>query len=525
MDIDKEALGVISRSMDDFGYFCEKVLGYRESVEYGYYDLTQEHRELCRFMSGPGMSKMVLMPRYSFKSAIVTCGYTMWELIRNPNLRILIYSDSAGKASGFLQDIKNHIMGQAPNSEFRKYFPRWETDPHSGKWNDSEILIRAREIALREPTVDTGGIDTSKVGKHFDLIFFDDIVSDLNVTTKDQMDKVHNCYKKALSLLKPGGKIVVCGTRWHHGDCYGRIIAENRDKSNFKVFIRDAEEKRGGRLIFSSIGLTREFLDYQRKEQGSYLYSCLYRLNPVDDETALFKESGFRFYKPAGLDKNRFYITGTCDPAGEGEDFTAVTVVGTDCHRRMYLLDAVCQHMNPDQIVSQVIRLNYKWGFDRFSCEKNFFQGMLQKEFRRQEEDHRKNANYKPFSFHEDIISTSKARNFNRVLSLQPYHERGDLFFPNHSENPSLNTLNSVYAELAHQMLQFTIDGSKSPHDDLLISLSQHIGIIAQGKSSADKEPPVTSAAWFEREYIKKFDELNRHRPLRHREFLTPAFN
>src|SRR3990167_9922765 len=128
---------------------------------------------------------------------------------------------------------------------------------HKGKWNESQIVISKRTSAFVESSVDTSGIESSKVGLHFDRIFFDDIVSDLNVTTKAQMDKVYDCYKKSLSLLKPGGDIILCGTRWAHGDAYGRIINEN--KGNFSIFIKNDLEDNGKEYPFSDAGLTREF--------------------------------------------------------------------------------------------------------------------------------------------------------------------------------------------------------------------------------------------------------------------------
>jgi len=225
--IDKELLDTHYNSLHNFIFFCEEVLGYKECEEYkDYKNLTEDHKELCRILqSETFQSKMILMPRFSFKSGIVTVGYSLWRLIRDPNLRILIYSDSVQKAQGFLQGIKNHVEGKAPNSKFRDYFPRWETDAHKGKWNESQIVLRTRKVSHKEPNVDTGGIESSKIGMHYDLIIFDDIVSDQNTTTKMQMDKIHDCYKKSLSLLKPGGDVVMVGTRWHFGDPYGRIIS------------------------------------------------------------------------------------------------------------------------------------------------------------------------------------------------------------------------------------------------------------------------------------------------------------
>lgn len=504
-------------------YFCNNVLGYRADPSIKYYDLVSTHKELCDFLDEPGLAKLILMPRESLKSQIITVGVSLRKLVRDPNYRILIYSDSATKAQGFLDGIKSHIEGKAANSDFRSMYPTWETDPHrGGEYNSSRITIRTRKHQQKEPSIDTGGIESSKVGMHYDLIIFDDIVSDLNVTTKEQMDKVYDCYKKSLSLLKRGGEIIIVGTRWHFGDAYGRILAENKDTGEFKTFVKSARDVGSdGKLIFEDIGMTEQWLDEQRRKQGSYIFSCLYQNSPVDDETALFRVSDFCFYQPeVGFHKNMF-ITGTCDPAGEGEDYTAITVCGHDKDKNIFILDAVNKHLKPNEIVDTIIKLNYKWGFNRFAVEKNFFKGMLERDFKLAEKEHLSNENYKRFSFNEDIVASRGQRNFNRVLSLQPYHERGQIYFP----GSTFDNLRGVFSDLAHQLIQFTVDGSKSTHDDLLMSLAFHIEISKRGGEAVSARIPERSPAWIERDMVDSHNELQRRLPRHRREFYQTSLS
>lgn len=722
----------------------------------GYVGLVEAQEDLIRFMESDDDKKLVLMPRFSYKSTIVTVSWSLWQLVRDTNLRVLIYSDSSTKAGGFWQDIRNHIEGNGEGSRFREYYGKWDSDPKSGKWNDSCGVISVREKAWKEPTVDTGGIETSKVGMHYDLIIFDDIVSDLNTTTKAQMDKVYDCYKKSLSLLKPGGKIVVVGTRWHFGDAYGRMIADG----GFKVFHVDAEkDKKYGEYPFMDVGLTPVFLSEQRRVMGSYLFSCnpaeapilmedwttknicdvkegefvigwelgegntkrkilkskvlkvqsrnahvvkvylesgkiircthdhqwftnrndishapylpakvgrplfqvydhylpevpdallrdaawlggifdgeghcskgsiylaqckdhnpevhkrigevlnrlgfdnktcgrghywinggraeklrfikwckpvkafkiisslyyhnswliekedkvidikydkedkvyalqtetgnyvawgfaskncLYNNNPVDDETAVFKHKDFKFYKyTRGMEKN-LYITCTIDPAGEGEDFTGITVVGTDENERMYLLDAVNEHLQPNLIVERVKRLNYKWNINKLGVETNFFRGMLEKEIDKMAEEERSNPNWKPFSREVFLAGAKKGEGkHTRILALQPFHERGDLLFP----GDSVEGLSGAFSELAYQMIQFP----KGQHDDVLDSLAWHVGIIRRGKKTVrTEEVPETSAAGIEKKDIDEMIRMNRRLPLKYRNRIRYSFN
>jgi predicted phage terminase large subunit-like protein len=478
----------------------------------GHNDLNRVHFDLCSFLEAKSPFKLVLMPRYSFKSSVCTVGLSLYKLASNPNYRILIYSDASTKAQGFLTSIKNHIEGKVDNSSFGLLYD-WASNGRETKWNESQIVIKGRTSHYPEPSVDTGGQETSKVGMHYDLIIFDDIVSDKNVTTKDQMDKTVECYQRALSLLKPGGEVLIVGTRWHFGDLYGRIIAENAEKQVFSIFVVDGvRDEKYGEYCFSDCGLSKTFLDEQRKNQGEYTFSCLYRQNPVDSDTAVFKTNLFSFY--GDIKSDDLYITCACDPAGEGEDFTAITVVGTDNNLDMHILDIVNKHLQPSEIISEIIRLHYKYTFKMFGLEMNFYRGMLRLELDRRIDEERKiNENFKLFGMHEFNATSRRGEGkHNRILGLQPYHERGALKFP----GKRVELLEGDFSTLAFQMIQFP----HSAHDDILDSLAYHLPLIRRGGVVKKNDIPYRSPAWFERKMWEEEIEKNNSLPKRFRRII-----
>lgn len=835
-----------SRCMEDYHFFAQMVLGH--------VDMNDEHLDLCRFLEKDGKFKLVLMPRYTFKSCVVTQGMSLWYLLRDPNERILIYSDSATKAQGFLLGIKNHIEGKTERSRFREFFSGWETTPYTGKWNDNQIVVSVRTAASIEPSIDTGGIETSKIGMHYSRIFFDDIVSDLNVTTKAQMDKVHECYKKSLSLLKPGGSVILTGclvsgsrvlmedgshkrieevkvgervisydnwkqrveiveamipqglakvyelktdngtieatsnhpfmtsknkfvrledlkvgdsivlsglvernnnemklteedcwglgfmfgdgwithhpnnkgsmrwvtcfakgiyektnqrmlnyfedsfdtnpkltdfgyyrtevakagrhfetlgligkaktkriseyvynlplnlrhsfingfiaadghitakynqcrieicnkdliidlkhlceisgykvsniyhrrriskpphsreefisdsyqisfrnepkifkdfrteriksikyigvkevfdltisnthnfvsegmvvhnTRWHFGDCYGRIIEENKEKKIFDILIKKAEDE--DNLYFDNIGpdsLTREFLDRQKSEQGTYIFSCLYNQNPVSDEAALFKHDDFEFYGSLKESENpqrdglydNLYITGTLDPAGEGEDFTAGTVCGTDAKNRIYVLDLLNKrNCTPTEMIEWIFRMNRRYKFQKFGVETIFFRGMFERHLNeRIREEVARDVNFKNFGVEKFLTRWRHGEGKKvRIEGLQPYHERGDILFP----GTSVESLRGSFGDLAYQMMQTTRDHMPEPND-LLDALSWQIEIVQKGGIPEQAGPPVNSPAWLEEKWIEDHNRMQRRLPSKMRRVYEPS--
>lgn len=506
--LSKDAPTKIPVYMADFHYFCKECLGYT--------DMNEEHLKLCRFLQfDEHRFKMVLMPRYSFKSCVATIGYALWLLVRNPNERILIYSDAATKAKGFLLGIKNHIEGMSETSKFSKYFVNWMTDRLIGKWNDSQIVIRPRTGTFVEPSVDTAGIDTSRVGMHYDTIIYDDIVTDQNVTTKELMDKTYECYTKSLSLLKPNGRVLMVGTRWSQGDAYGRLIEE--DKGEWGFFIRQARTDEG-KYPFESIGLSEPFITDQLKRQGSYIWSCIYQNQPCDPTTAIFLEKDFNFYGDL-FNTDNLYITCTVDPAGEGDDYTGITVVGTDSNMRMYVLDAINRAMKPAGIINEIVRLSYAWKFRILGIETNTFNGMLERDLQLALEVERSNPKFVPFSLELFRATCKKGEGKHaRILSLQPFHERGDLLFP----KKGLHELGGGFKDLSGQMLQYT-HAHRPRYDDVLDSLAYHTQLIRRGYGEKEEQLPEMCIANVIEESRVRFNESQRRIPRMFRKY-QPSF-
>ena len=513
----------IVRYKRDFAGFCRNILGYDRMLP--------DHDQLCQWMqTTQDKPKLILMPRGAYKSSLATIGYALWKLLNNPNLKILIYSDTTEKAERFLLSIKNHILGLEGAGGFRNLTHQqpWEVNPQDKTWNQSAIVISARTQGHFVPSVDVAGIETSKAGMHYDLIIFDDIVTDRNITTIDQMDKVENCYRDALSLLMPGGELVMLGTRWHFGELYGRILAQDGQTHRWQTFIRDAEVSPTGEPFpYTAIGLTAEFLRLQKASQGTKKYSCLYRMSPQDDETATFKVKDFRFYQPAPTDAFKqwlasLYITCVLDPippptSDHGDD-AAITVVGTDADHAVFLLDAVSDRMTPDLQIEEVLALHARWRFRKFGLETNAFQKMLKSTLDLQLRALRAKPNYQPFEIVE-FSGVTQGNKERRIEGLQPWHEQGLLRFP----GTSVEALTGVWSKLAYQMIEFP----HSQHDDLLDSLAYHLQLKQAGYTKPQVvEIPYTSAAWFEREQRKEeLVELARRPRWRRRPLPELAFS
>lgn len=219
---------------------------------------------------------MALMPRGTLKSSCVTIGFTIQFLLNHRDARVLIDSETFTKATAFIKEIKGHLEGNEVLREI--WMAKWGVYPDQNKrsntWSDSSLVLAHRVTSKKEPSIEASGIDVTKNGMHYDLIIFDDLHSEVNTQTKDQIDKAINHFKLAYSLLDPDCPVVVIGTRWTYTDLYQYIIDERADSFNF---ITRAAKSSDGELLYPG-RLTIAFLEKQRKGQGSYIFSC----NPGD---------------------------------------------------------------------------------------------------------------------------------------------------------------------------------------------------------------------------------------------------
>src|SRR3990167_10503107 len=103
MNSEQELEVIRQRGLKDHYFFCKKVLGYNRVQP-------EPHKELTEFLvNSQKRTSLILMPRGSFKSTYVTQGYVLWKIINNPNIRILISSETQRNAIRFVDEIKTQL--------------------------------------------------------------------------------------------------------------------------------------------------------------------------------------------------------------------------------------------------------------------------------------------------------------------------------------------------------------------------------------------------------------------------------
>lgn len=189
---------------------CKDLLGYPDINK-------RTHGDMIRCLKSDSKRKLIVMPRGTLKSTVCSVSYPIWQLIRNPNLRILLDSELYGNSSKFLREIKGHLQSKNLIALFGEFY-------NQANWNEGEITIKQRTKNLKESSITCSGIGAQKTGQHYDLIIADDLNSKDNSYTQELREKVIEHYKYYISLLEPDGTLVIIGTRYSYGDVIGHIL-------------------------------------------------------------------------------------------------------------------------------------------------------------------------------------------------------------------------------------------------------------------------------------------------------------
>lgn len=350
--------------------------------------MPQPHDEICQFIAAqfPDLSfksseqhfGMCLVPRNCFKTVIFSIGLPLFLLWKNPNSRGLLSAHRHDAAKQKLTTIKWHIEN---NNKFKMLCGEWKPKFKESKWAEDAIIITGRTVAMVDPSIDTCGVDRSKVGAHPDWIIPDDVHSESNVNTAVMRNKVLDHLINMNPMLQPGGTMLVVGTRWHHADAYGKLLSLDEKATldgvpaQYNTLIRSAYIETLDpkvKLLYFPTRLTEDFLMKARYRYGKTKFSLWFLNKPIDDDDRLFpKEQLYQtkltyFYDqdmgvPSIMADGNVYpvnVGMAWDPAGihpsDKSDFHGLSIVGCDEHNRWLIPAAEAIKAKPDAVLRRV---------------------------------------------------------------------------------------------------------------------------------------------------------------------------
>src|SRR5262245_51075035 len=241
--------------------------------------LGRVHRELQAFLSSARRG-LVELPRDHGKTVQVMIR-VLWELGRDPNLRVLIACGSGALAVQRGRFLRDAIMF---NHRVRLVFPYLTPDR---PWRVNTFRVQ-RPGSSVSPTVAVIGIGATATGARADLLVCDDVVDVKSLRSETIREKTKQVFRENLvNLLEPGGRAWLLFTPWHAGD----LNAELKDNPGYDHFRRavgdDLEPVWPEKW-------PRERLAERKREIGESSFARAFRLKTLAEEDCLIRREWVR---------------------------------------------------------------------------------------------------------------------------------------------------------------------------------------------------------------------------------------
>jgi predicted phage terminase large subunit-like protein len=277
------------------------------------------------------------------------CGRVLWELGRNPGLRVKLVCATesvAAERSRFLRDVI------ANNPNVRLVFPSLKP---GSPWA-AEAFNVARPADAIGPSVSAFGVGAGSTGTRADLLICDDVVDVRSLHSKAERARTADYFTNNLmNLLEPDGRCWCLCTPWHSDDLNARL----KKAAAFSLF------RRAIGADFEPVWPAKwpaEKLRERQAEIGSASFARGYHLRPIAEEDTPIRPEWVRQWSaPAMPDM----IVLSVDPAvsvAAKADRSALVVLGrVGPALEIRVLASAARRVPAPELVSLIDAFDRQW--------------------------------------------------------------------------------------------------------------------------------------------------------------------
>lgn len=345
----------------------------------GFTKLTKLHNKWMIKMLRSKSDHTLQAHRGSYKTTCVSIVLALL-IILLPNKRILFMRKTDSDVKEIIKQVQNILLD-----------PHTQVFVHAIYGVQLKLIVAsATEITTNLTTDVKGtaqlvgiGTGASLTGKHFDIIFTDDIVNVQDRISKAERDHTKIIYQELQNIKNRGGRIFNTGTPWHKDDAFS--LMPDPEKWNYK-----------------QTGLiSDEDIEQIKKSMTASLFAANYELRHIASEDVLFWDP-VTGGDPVMVQQGDAHI----DAAYGGEDWTAFTIINkkpVDGKPKYYVFGK-CWRKHVDDVEDQCIKYYKDFMCNKLYNETNGDKGYLNKDL--------KAKGVKSVPYHEDM---------NKFLKISTY--------------------------------------------------------------------------------------------------------
>ncbi|MDU7217365.1 MAG: phage terminase large subunit, partial [Dialister sp.] len=472
--------------------------------------------DIAKSLMNPMSDRFIIQGFRGVAKSYLTCAYAVWQLWKNPQIKVLVVSASKDRADANAVFIKR-IITLLPF--LKELLP---TDKQRNTQNVFDVGLAVPDIS---PSVKSVGITGQITGSRADLLIADDVEIPNNSATQVQRDKLNESVKEFDSILKPGGQILYLGTPQSEMSLYNELqkrgytarvwtveypsTQKERDEYGDTLapyIAKDWEDKKGKptdpmrfdeleiakrRLSYGKAGFSLQFMlntnlsDIERyplkiqdlivtdldMKEASLKWNWCADAGKRHADLASVALKGDYFYAPLSRSEETETYTGTVmaiDPSGRGKDETAYAIIKY-LNGYLFVMEVGgYQTGYSESTLTNLANQAKFWGVNTVLYESNFGDGMfgqlLKPVFNR----------IHPCAMEEVRSMAQKEKRI--VETLEPVMMRHKLIVNKTVIKEDYKVYeNNQHYSLIYQMTRLTTDRGALAHDDRLDALSMAI--------------------------------------------------
>lgn len=328
--------------------------------DYGY--------RLCNDVQKHKWNSLYCIAREHYKSLIITCASTLWELVKDPNRTYLFGSYNVSQAQSFLGNVKKwceeiELLKMVwPDVFWEDPTKGYEILPNGKRvtWTWTQKALEFKRTRLsKEKSIEVTGIQGGlRTGGHFSHIIFDDAETPDTVVTPDSIQK---CYESIVMATNIGqtANLNMCfiGTFYAKDDLYVRLIQHNYFKDSVVIqpcYDWDTKEP----ILF-----TQKQIFEKLEKMGLDAFLTQMLCDPSLSQASAFKSDWWRRWDATNLVNLNVYIV--VDPAGNKQnkdnDNSVMLVAGIDSFANIMIIDIVRDKLSSETKFRTLIDLYGKY--------------------------------------------------------------------------------------------------------------------------------------------------------------------
>jgi hypothetical protein len=296
----------------------------------------------------------VFMPRGVGKTYSVLLPWLLREIVRNPDITILLGSESEAMA---IEQRTTWLRAKLMLLEEKGYGPF-----KTAQWAAGRFTVKRPKGTGGQPTVVAWGPNSSGTGRHWNLGIFDDLYGEMSAENPEVRTKVTRKLIRILGQRMPSTRMIFIGTMWPGRETYYyKMRKDPKVSPHYKIMSYRARDAKG-HILFKC--LTADFLARQRAEMPPALYRSQYDNAVTDDDELDFEPEDFHTgLPPEGVPLATYMITDTAFTvmSDRRASYSALAIIQKTPMNVAYVVDLAIARWPADLLPAKLLEMYEKW--------------------------------------------------------------------------------------------------------------------------------------------------------------------